>query len=491
METELLTSYYLVPGASWSLLEKGEKVLVLGKAQETGWYRCIALRHAHIKLDHSAFSVLTMTTSHDHRKTRSFDERCPVRKVTPTVTPTPHVFVSLTSAPPPLLQVSGDSSLGVSSSVTCSSQDLHQGLSHTPSSTHSPSHMSLLSSSCPPTSIHGERSGVISMATSPGMDYDSKVAIEEEEEEGLEEGQGGEVLEAVPFLEDELADPDDDFVMVDQPTSMDRESTTSPEFCSIPVAPVSTPMKEGGCGSSSTQVKSVVQLNVESEAGVTSMLAEGQVPIAHAGEEEGCGLGRSEGEVVLRSQGGKHERPLSYKLATDEELCLESLLNEAGVAIINKASADRGSGIEVEGRGSNELDDPNKELEKSKKGKKSSGLNIKRSTSTVTQSSQAAITLRRTLGTSRGAKAQSSRISSSACSLPTSFTSVADAKDSFMMWSRLDNLVKGELRTGSYLAPLIGCVPPSALKLFAELNKHEKGAASGSASGHSQSGTDS
>ena len=75
LESELLTDYYLVPGASWSLLKKGEKVQVLGKAQETGWYRCMALRQAEIKLDHSAFSVLTMTSGADHRKTRSFDDR--------------------------------------------------------------------------------------------------------------------------------------------------------------------------------------------------------------------------------------------------------------------------------------------------------------------------------------------------------------------------------------------------------------------------------
>ncbi len=79
VETELLTDYYLVPGANWSLLKKGEKVQILGKAQETGWYRCMASRQAQIRLEHSAFSVLTMTTRADHRKTRSYDERCTVR----------------------------------------------------------------------------------------------------------------------------------------------------------------------------------------------------------------------------------------------------------------------------------------------------------------------------------------------------------------------------------------------------------------------------
>ena len=51
METELLTDYYLIPGAEWSLLKKGDTVKVLGKAGMDGrWYRCMALRDTDVKI---------------------------------------------------------------------------------------------------------------------------------------------------------------------------------------------------------------------------------------------------------------------------------------------------------------------------------------------------------------------------------------------------------------------------------------------------------
>ena len=50
IETELLVDYYLTPGASWSLLKKGEKVKVLAR-MASGWYRCIAMRDADCQLD--------------------------------------------------------------------------------------------------------------------------------------------------------------------------------------------------------------------------------------------------------------------------------------------------------------------------------------------------------------------------------------------------------------------------------------------------------
>ena len=58
VQTELLRDYYLVPGAEWSLLKKGEVVQIIGKAKETGWYRCMALREAKIELDKSTFPFL-------------------------------------------------------------------------------------------------------------------------------------------------------------------------------------------------------------------------------------------------------------------------------------------------------------------------------------------------------------------------------------------------------------------------------------------------
>ena len=74
--------YYLVPGAGWSLLRKGELVKVLGRAHETGWYRCMALRKAQIQLDNSAFSFLDQHNGGGagvHIKTRSLDENSDVR----------------------------------------------------------------------------------------------------------------------------------------------------------------------------------------------------------------------------------------------------------------------------------------------------------------------------------------------------------------------------------------------------------------------------
>ena len=51
LETELLTDYYLIPGAEWSLLKKGDTVKVLGKAGADGcWYRCMALQDTDIKI---------------------------------------------------------------------------------------------------------------------------------------------------------------------------------------------------------------------------------------------------------------------------------------------------------------------------------------------------------------------------------------------------------------------------------------------------------
>ena len=43
--------YYLIPGAEWSLLKKGDTVKVLGKAGADGrWYRCMAHRDTDVKI---------------------------------------------------------------------------------------------------------------------------------------------------------------------------------------------------------------------------------------------------------------------------------------------------------------------------------------------------------------------------------------------------------------------------------------------------------
>ena len=43
METTLLSDYYLIPGAEWSLLKANETVNVTGLLPN-GWYRCVAMR---------------------------------------------------------------------------------------------------------------------------------------------------------------------------------------------------------------------------------------------------------------------------------------------------------------------------------------------------------------------------------------------------------------------------------------------------------------
>ena len=46
-----MTDYYLIPGAEWSLLKKGDTIKVLGKAGADGrWYRCMALRDTDVKV---------------------------------------------------------------------------------------------------------------------------------------------------------------------------------------------------------------------------------------------------------------------------------------------------------------------------------------------------------------------------------------------------------------------------------------------------------
>ena len=48
--TTLLEDRYLLPGAEWSLMKKGEMVEVLGRLPN-GWYRCRAMRSASMELD--------------------------------------------------------------------------------------------------------------------------------------------------------------------------------------------------------------------------------------------------------------------------------------------------------------------------------------------------------------------------------------------------------------------------------------------------------
>ena len=53
--------YYVVPGAEWSVVKKGESMSVLGRLPN-GWYRCAALREAECHLEPT-----TATTDPSHQ----------------------------------------------------------------------------------------------------------------------------------------------------------------------------------------------------------------------------------------------------------------------------------------------------------------------------------------------------------------------------------------------------------------------------------------
>ena len=115
---------------------------------------------------------------------------------------------------------------------------------------------------------------------------------------------------------------------------------------------------------------------------------------------------------------------------------------------------------------------------------------IKRSTSSVEACSPAAIKLR----TNLTMKTPRSVSSISGGFYPSSLehTSVKDPSFSSLKsfsspQSTLDHLIDKEINTGSYMAPLIGCIPPSALKCFADKAGAEKPSPMTSPS-HSQSG---
>ena len=119
---------------------------------------------------------------------------------------------------------------------------------------------------------------------------------------------------------------------------------------------------------------------------------------------------------------------------------------------------------------------------------------IKRSTSSVEASSQAAIKLRTNLNMSKSPRAVSSvsgvfsppsldRVST----FPSGKDSAISSLKSYMSpRSILDHLIDKEINTGTYMAPLIGCIPPSALKCFAD--KKELFQSPMTSPSHSQSG---
>ena len=121
---------------------------------------------------------------------------------------------------------------------------------------------------------------------------------------------------------------------------------------------------------------------------------------------------------------------------------------------------------------------------------------IKRSTSSAVNSSQAAITLRKNLGSAKSPRSVSTSVvsgfypqQSPTDTVSPSSSGMDSAYFSFQGFPshqvNLDNLVDKEVNTKPYLAPLIGCIPPSALKCFAELESKKDTSLTSPAHSHS------
>lgn len=109
---------------------------------------------------------------------------------------------------------------------------------------------------------------------------------------------------------------------------------------------------------------------------------------------------------------------------------------------------------------------------------KSNTESIKRSTSSVDNSSQATIKLRRSLESAKSPRAVSTSVYSGSLYQSALERMSSNAKDSAYFslksstWAgSLDQLIDKEVNTSPYPTPLIGCIPPSALKCFAEKQK--------------------
>ncbi len=176
------------------------------------------------------------------------------------------------------------------------------------------------------------------------------------------------------------------------------------------------------------------------------------------------------------------ERRNSYRMATEEE-------DELGTLESAKPNTDASARAKVEQR-------PKKDALANFKGKIPDS--IKRSTSSVETSSQAAIKLRTNLNSNKSPRAVSSvsgifspssleRVSTYSSGKDSAFSSL---KSCYMSpRSSLDHLIDREINTGSYVAPLIGCIPPSALKCFAGKEAKKETCQSPMTSpSHSQSG---
>lgn len=185
-----------------------------------------------------------------------------------------------------------------------------------------------------------------------------------------------------------------------------------------------------------------------------------------------------EGEVKLRERGGGElgegvsspthniERRRSYQMATEEDMETDSL----DTCFTEQSKYSEASREKTDPRAKDKLDV------------------VKRSASSAEKSSPAAIELRKTLGAGgRGRAARvvsSSVITGGSYPLPSSINRLSTSggmdsayssmKNSGPAQLALDRLIDREISTGSYSTPLIGCIPPSALKYFAEKIAEEK-----------------
>lgn len=171
-------------------------------------------------------------------------------------------------------------------------------------------------------------------------------------------------------------------------------------------------------------------------------------------------------EVIKREKNvtSQVKRPRSYELATGEIQTLESYLMSTAKP---KANEDNDSeeplAKENLGRGGAEE-------------KKAKSSEIKRSTSF----SPAAIKLRSHIKPEKGPRALSVGLNFDSPTTPDSSTrnsAYYSLKSFSSPRSRLDRLIEKEIMTGSYPSPLIGCIPPSALKCCMDKGEEKEGGA--------------
>lgn len=216
-------------------------------------------------------------------------------------------------------------------------------------------------------------------------------------------------------------------------------------------------------------------------------LPDGAEPSSLDQEDSVEGGGTGDGEVMLRSRESPPgiERRRSYQMATEDMEMLDACL-------LSDTKAD------------DDDDDDDKFVESPKhtkpdliSSKQTSSETIKRSISSVETASMAAIKRRKNMNIPKAPRALSTAcVSSNHRQSASSLTSAHDSaynslKRIMSPQSSLEQLIDREISSGSYSTPLIGCIPPSALKCFAGEKKDPKNGSAVSplsSPAHSQSG---